>query len=114
MKRTVEELLQLSGNVYIYVPKKEVQKQFLVDAEREGFSFGNGVVPTQSVSHDLYRIYPDKSMCYVMGPGYMGFLAWKVGCVVDRHYINYEKYMNGEGEYDDFREANPYASTILV
>ncbi|ETP70869.1 hypothetical protein UYO_3192 [Lachnospiraceae bacterium JC7] len=48
MIRTITELTKLSGAVYIYVPKRDIKQKFLEDAEREGFSFGNGFRPTRS------------------------------------------------------------------
>ncbi len=103
MANTIIDLTKLNGAVYIYVPNKDIEKNFLLDAETEGFTFGNGKKPTSSLGNDLYRLEDGLKICHV---GYVGHLAYKTTGKVtsdERHYINYEKYVLGMDDYDDLR-----------
>lgn len=103
MANTIIDLTKLNGAVYIYVPNKDIEKKFLLDAEAEGFTFGNGKKPTTSPGNDLYRLEDGWKLCHV---GYVGHLAYKATGQMageERHYINYEKYVLGMEDYDDVR-----------
>lgn len=113
MNRTITELTKLSGAVYVYVPNRDIEKKFLEDAEREGFSFGNGFKPTRSPGNDIYRIMEDMIMCHVNFFGHAAHDNKNIGSVEDCHYIDYARYVAGEDDYDDFREANVNAKTVL-
>ena len=113
MNKTIAELTKLSGAVYIYVPNRDIEKKFLEDAEKEGFSFGSGIRPTRSPGNDLYRIMKDMIMCHVNFFGHAAFDNKNVGSVDDRHYIDYAKYIADEDDYDDFRKADCNAKTVM-
>lgn len=42
---TITELSKMAGRVYVYLRNETVAKKFLLDAEAEGFSFGDGEKP---------------------------------------------------------------------
>lgn len=113
MSRTITELTNLSGAVYVYVPKRDIERKFLEDAEKEGFTFGNGFRPTTSPGNDLYRIMEDMTMCHVNFFGHAAHENKNIGSVEDCHYIDYARYVAGEDDYDDFREADVNAKTVL-
>ena len=46
--RTVKELSKMDGRVYVFVKDESIRKIFLQDAENEGFTFGDQVLPTDS------------------------------------------------------------------
>ena len=50
--RTIAELLNLDGRVYVYVPSKNIRRLFLKNAQKEGFMFADGVNPTKRRAYD--------------------------------------------------------------
>ena len=113
MSRKISDLVHLAGDVYIYVPNKDIEKKFLEDAEEEGYTFGNGFRPTGSLGNDLYRIYKDMTLCHVNFFGHAAFDNKNIGSLDDRHYIDYGKYIGEEDIYDDFRKADCNAKTVM-
>ena len=51
------------GKVYIIIKGDELQKQFLKDAESEGFHFGTNK-PTDSSTDDVIALEPNKQLSY--------------------------------------------------
>lgn len=112
----IVELSNLEGKVYVYVPTKEIEQKFLVAAEEQGFTFGNGEKPTTSSGEDLYLIYSDQELSNVGIVGHLAFQSKDVTCSEKRHYINYEKYILGAADYDDLRneEAIKVGTTSVL
>ena len=54
MSKTIEELSHSNGRVYVYFKTEAICCQFLIQAEQEGFTFGDGVKPTKR-SHCLWQ-----------------------------------------------------------
>ena len=52
--RTVSDLLNLEGQVYVYLRSENIAKLFLANAEAKGFIFGDGVKPTERDHSDIY------------------------------------------------------------
>lgn len=63
--KTIKELASMGERVYIYLKDEETARRFLRDAEAEGFTFGDGVRPTERHWSDLYAIHPDGTLNYV-------------------------------------------------
>ena len=55
--------------MYVHLKDKETAERFLYDAEAEGFTFGDGVSPTDRHWSDLYAIHPDGTLNYVSTNG---------------------------------------------
>lgn len=71
---TIQSLLSThSGHIYVYCTSEEIARRFLRDAEHEGFTFGDGVKPTQRSPHDIYTINRDKTISAVGFVGHMAF-----------------------------------------
>ena len=60
--------------IYIYLDSVEKGRQFLQEAEAEGFTFGDGAKPTSRHPSDLFALGEDKTLCYV---GFVGHMAYK-------------------------------------
>lgn len=103
--RNIVELSKLEGKVYVFVSTREIEQKFLSDAEAQGFLFGNGDKPTTSSGEDLYLIYSNQELSNVGIVGHLAFQSKDVTCSEKRHYINYEKYVLGESDFDDLREG---------
>ncbi|MBR1481414.1 MAG: hypothetical protein IJ598_00415 [Ruminococcus sp.] len=62
--KTIESLINANKKVYVKMSSNEICKQFFIQAEREGFTFG-GEKPTEKHPSDLIAVLPDKTICYV-------------------------------------------------
>lgn len=63
-----------TGRIYIYLATEEIGKQFLQDAENEGFAFCDGVKPTQREADSIFAINEDMTINYV---GFVGHMAYQ-------------------------------------
>lgn len=93
--RKISDLLVEDKKVYIYLSNGEISRQFLQDAEDEGFTYDDGVKPTERDVSDLFRIFKDKKMCYV---GITGRIAFGSGGS-DVVRVDYAKYINNSKDY---------------
>lgn len=76
MSKTIRELADLNGRVYVFLADEATGRQFLEQAEQEGFTFGDGVKPTQRHWSDLMAVNHDGTINYV---GTNGRIAWSSG-----------------------------------
>lgn len=76
MSKTIRELANLSGRVYVFLVDEVIGRQFLEQAEQEGFTFGDGVKPTQRHWSNLMAVNHDGTINYV---GTNGRIAWSSG-----------------------------------
>ena len=73
--KTINELSQLDGRVYVYLPSEALAAQFMQQAETEGFSFGDGVKPTERTAAAIMAINADHTINYVGAAGRIAFGA---------------------------------------
>lgn len=71
--RTVRELLNLNGDVYVYTPDKNVARFFLKNAEAEGFAFSGNRRPSKAKTASLFSLKRNFEISYVGSFGYMAF-----------------------------------------
>ena len=71
--KTIKELTTMGKRVYVYLKDEETARRFLRDAETEGFTFGDGVKPTERQWSDLYAIHPDGTLNYVGAIGHIEY-----------------------------------------
>ena len=78
-ERTVKALAEMKGKVHVYLPYRAIGTRFIQMAEKEGFTFGDGVKPSDpergysmimGVNHDM-------TLNYV---GIVGRMAFYSGC----------------------------------
>lgn len=72
----IRKLAAQDGRVYVFVADEATGSQFLEQAEQEGFTFGDGVKPTQRHWSDLMAVNRDGTINYV---GTNGRIAWSSG-----------------------------------
>lgn len=73
---SVKSLLSTyTGRIYVYLATEDVSKQFLQDAENEGFTFCDGVKPTERDADCIFAINNDMTINYV---GFVGHMAYQV------------------------------------
>lgn len=73
MKSIKELVMKETRPVYIHTPSKALAKDFLKQAEKEGFIFGDGKRPTEKPLDDYYALHQDLTMNYI---GYIGRLRF--------------------------------------
>lgn len=72
--RTIANLLNLDGRVYVYVPSKNIRRLFLKNAGDEGFMFAGGVKPTRRRAYDdIYALNKDFTLNFVGSIGHIAF-----------------------------------------
>ena len=69
--KTIKELASMGERVYVHLKDEETAMSFLRQAESEGFTFGDGVCPTDRHWSDLYAIHPDGTLNYVGASGHI-------------------------------------------
>lgn len=106
--RTIEKLLDQMGRVYVYLASQEIARQFMRDAEREGFTFGDGVKPTKRKLDSIMALNHNRTINFV---GYIGHMAFqgaeKIG---DAKLIrvDYSEYIRGSEHYLMKQKIFPY------
>ena len=100
--RTITDLLELDGRVYIYLATPEIKAKFLTTAENEMFTFENGTLPTEAISEDnIIAINDNHTLRELRWAGHLLFfseiLKTSEGAKIYR--VDFEKYMSGS---DDF------------
>ena len=73
--KTITDLSQLAGRVYVYLPSEELAKQFMQQAEAEGFTFEDGLKPTERYATEVMAVNPNRTINYVGATGHMAFGA---------------------------------------
>lgn len=64
-----------TGRIYIYLATEDISKRFLKDAENEGFTFCDGVKPTEREADSIFAINNDMTINYVGLIGHMAYQA---------------------------------------
>jgi len=97
--RTVSNLLNHDGRIYVYLASQNLANIFLKNAESEGFTFSDGVKPTERDWDNIFAINPDWTINYVGWIGHMAYKSFdKIG---DQPLIriDYCKYLSGNESY---------------
>ena len=71
--KTIKELANMGERVHVHLKDEETAQRFLRDAEAEGFTFGDGVRPTERHWSDLYAIHPDGTLNYAGTIGHIEY-----------------------------------------
>ena len=98
--RTISSLTKLNGRVYIYLANAEIGNRFLRQAEAEGFTYRDGVKPTERDCSTIMAVNRDKTINYV---GTNGNIAFESGAKTvgseQLIRIDCEKYLSGADDY---------------
>ena len=99
MTRTITALRDiLKGHIYIYLKDRETCQKFYEQAEKEGFTFGGGIKPTQSPIDNIIAVNSDRTLAHVNFVGHMAFQSpssMKDGLI----RIDYARYIAGEENF---------------
>ena len=96
MKRIIKNLLKKNCRVYVYLSNKIVAKQFMENAESEGFTFGDGAKPTARECDSIMAINENSTINYV---GIIGHIAFGSADRIGGKRlikIDYERYVSGK------------------
>lgn len=98
--RTIKELSNLKGRVYVYLPNATVGTVFLQQAEAEGFTYCDGVKPTEREYEKVMAINHDGTLNFVGTNGRIAFGAGASAVGTEPLIrIDYEKYVTGAKDY---------------
>lgn len=98
MNRTIDDLRSIiSGKIYIYLANEKIGKQFMQDAESEGYRFGK-IKPTENGRSNIIALESKKQLSYVGFVGHMNFRC-NGGSDEGLTRIDYEKYVNGDKNF---------------
>ena len=94
--KTIKVLASMGERVYVYLKDEKTSQRFLYDAVVQGFTFADGVCPTERHWSDLYAIHPNGNLNYVGTIGHIAFgsgtkMMWKEPLI----RIDYEKVLSG-------------------
>lgn len=107
--RTIESILNGKEKILVHVTDKESAESFLRQAEKEGFAFDDGVLPTKRPFGDLYAVMNNKTLCFLGTVGHISIQCGKPYC---KWSVNDTEYVSGHGisdhEYDDNISYNTF------
>lgn len=73
MTKTIKQLSQLDGKVYVHFNTDDLCQNFLAQAEQEGFTFSDGVKPTERHTSDIIAVNRDYTINYVGSVGHIAY-----------------------------------------
>lgn len=97
--RTVSNLLNLEGRIFVYLGSHNLVNLFLKNAEAEGFTYPDGKKPTEQGGDDILAIHRDWTINYLGWAGHMAFRHPDavIGEPIIR--VDYGKYISGADRY---------------
>lgn len=101
MERTIKNLANMDGRVYVFLENVEIGEKFLQQAESEGFTFGDGVKPTERCYAEIMAVNGDLTINFVGTNGRIAFgggAATIGGKKLIR--IDFKKYVAGAENYE--------------
>lgn len=98
--RTIKELSQRDGRVYVYLSNVSVGEKFMEQAESEGFAFTDGAKPTERCYAEVMAVNKDMTINFVGANGRIAFGsgAKKIGND-DLIRVDFAKYVAGKDDY---------------
>ncbi len=93
--RTITNLINPGIHVYVHFNTNNLCRQFLQQAEWEGFTIGENGKPTDIELTSVLAIQPGKRLCHLGWASHMAYHS-KAKNVIR---VDYEKYINGEKRY---------------
>ncbi len=95
MSKAIKSLSEMAGRVYVYLADSAIGEKFLQQAEQEGFTFEDGVKPTERHYSEIMAINHNLTINYV---GFIGRIAYGSGAETMGNKklirIDFEKYIN--------------------
>ena len=73
-KRTIKDLTDLQGRVFLYMSDSVIRDQFITDANEEGITYGDGVPLTEREPDAIMALNENMTVNYVGFAGHMHFI----------------------------------------
>ena len=100
MKRTIEQLAQKQGRVYVYLADDAAGAAFLRQAQDEGFTFTDGERPTARHASEIMAVNRDRTLNYVGTNGRIAFGSGIKTAGGERLLrVDYAQYAAGEAAF---------------
>lgn len=98
--RTIKNISGMEGRAYAYLSNDEIGNKFMQMAEDEGFTFGDGVKPTERQYAEVMVVNHNSTINYVGVNGRMDFGSG-AKTIGDEALIriDFEKYLSGDESY---------------
>lgn len=94
--KTIKDLVNSTDKrVYVYLKDEATAKQFVANAELEGYRFGDGVEISKRSTDNYYAINRDMTVNFIGWVGRMAFHSKDPKLL----RIDYAKYINSEDDY---------------
>ncbi len=94
--RTITNLIEKEKHVYVKFNNEELCRQFMLQAEWEGFTIGKEGKPTDIELTQVIKVKPQKKLSHLVGfSGHMLYHSKQKNVV----RIDYERYINGLKKY---------------
>ena len=93
--RTITELAKEGKKIYFYLANEKIGQEFLADAEKEGYTFGDGVKPTERSWDDIMALTEEQELCYLGWAGRVRFHYNSTGVIK----VDYKRYKRGDLYY---------------
>ncbi len=93
--RTITNLIKPGFHVYVLFDNHSLCRQFLIQAEWEGFTIGDKQNPTEIDDTNVLAVLHDKKLCHLGFASHMALHSAQKNII----RINYGKYINGEKHY---------------
>ncbi|MBQ9673288.1 MAG: hypothetical protein IJV39_01540 [Ruminococcus sp.] len=88
----IKSLLSIhSGRIYVYLATEDIGKQFLQDAEKEGFAFSDGIKPTAKTPANIMAVNRNMTINYV---GCIGRIAYQAAKTIGNEKLTKIDYRN--------------------
>ena len=98
--RTIRYLSKLTGRVYVYLANAEAGIRFLQQAEAEGYTYPDGVKPTERGYSEIMAINHDRTINFVGTNGRTAFQSGAKAVGSEQMIrVDYEKYLSGADDY---------------
>jgi hypothetical protein len=99
--RTITELSQKNGKIYVYLANVAIGEKFMQLAEDEGFTFCDGVKPTERCYAEIMAVNGNKTINFVGANGRIAFGSGvkKIGNN-DLIRVDFQKYITGAENYE--------------
>lgn len=95
MSKTIRSLSEQDGRVYVYLANSAIGEKFLQQAEQEGFTFADGVKPTERCYAEIMAVNRAITINFV---GMNGRIAFGSGAKTvgneELIRIDFEKYIS--------------------
>ncbi len=103
--RTIKALVNTGKQEKMYVRLKndEIGDKFMRQAEDEGFTFGDGLKPTERNYSEIMAVNDDNTINYVNSVGRIAYGSGTTS-VANKKLIrvDFEKYIAGKEDYNDY------------